>query len=54
VFTGLKRFRIVQVEPDLFDILMVGDKDYFNEIKTDAVQDYSAFAGLVWNFDFIG
>ncbi len=37
VFTGLKRFRIVQVEPDLFDILMVADKDYFDGIKTEAL-----------------
>jgi phenylacetate-CoA ligase len=33
VFTELKRFRIVQVEPDLFDILIVANKEYFDEIK---------------------
>jgi phenylacetate-CoA ligase len=35
VFTELKRFRIVQLEPDLFDILMVADKDYFDGIKSE-------------------
>lgn len=45
VFTELKRFRIVQVEPDLFDILIVADKDYFDGIKTQAVERLKHLAG---------
>ena len=45
VFTGLKRFRIVQVEPDLFDVLVVADKDYFNEIKMQAVERLQRLCG---------
>ena len=36
-FTELKPFCIVQLEPDLFNILMVADQNYFDEIKTEAV-----------------
>ena len=35
-FTELKPFCIVQLEPDLFNILMVADQNYFDEIKTEA------------------
>ena len=44
-FPELKRFRIVQVEPDLFDILVVADKDYFNGIKTQAVERLQRLCG---------
>jgi phenylacetate-coenzyme A ligase PaaK-like adenylate-forming protein len=37
VFPDLKRFRIVQLEPDLFDILIVADKDYFDGIKAQVL-----------------
>jgi len=37
VFTELKRFRIVQVEPDLIDVLMVASKDYFDEIGPQVI-----------------
>jgi phenylacetate-CoA ligase len=36
-FIELKRFRIVQVEPDLFDILIVADREYFDKIKSEAL-----------------
>lgn len=36
-FAGLQRFRIVQVEPVRFDILLVADKDYFDGIKTQVM-----------------
>jgi phenylacetate-coenzyme A ligase PaaK-like adenylate-forming protein len=45
VFTGLKRFRIVQVEPDLFDILMVADKEYFDGIKSHALERLQRLCG---------
>ena len=45
VFPDLKRFRIVQVEPDLFDILIVADKDYFDGIKTQAMARLQRLCG---------
>jgi phenylacetate-CoA ligase len=44
-FTELKRFRIVQVEPDLFDILIVADKDYFDGIKSQALARLQRLCG---------
>jgi hypothetical protein len=38
------------VEPELFDILMVGDKDYFNEIKTEAVARLQRLCGTRLEF----
>jgi phenylacetate-CoA ligase len=45
VFTELKRFRIVQVEPDLFDILLVANEDYFNEIKSQVLARLKRLCG---------
>lgn len=45
VFPDVKRFRIVQVEPDLFDVLIMADKDYFNGIKTQAVERLQRLCG---------
>lgn len=45
VFTELKRFRIVQVEPDLFDILMVADKEYFDGIKSQVLARLQRLCG---------
>ena len=45
MFPDVKRFRIVQVEPDLFDVLIMADKDYFNGIKTQAVERLQRLCG---------
>jgi len=45
VFPDVKRFRIVQVEPDLFDVLIMADKDYFDGINTQAVARLQRFCG---------
>lgn len=45
VFADVKRFRVVQVEPDLFDILIMADKDYFDGIKTRAVARLQRLCG---------
>jgi len=45
VFTELKRFRIVRVEPDLFDILIVADKDYFDGSKTQLMERLQRLCG---------
>jgi phenylacetate-coenzyme A ligase PaaK-like adenylate-forming protein len=46
VFPDVKRFRVVQVEPDLFDIPIMADKDYFNGIKTQAVARLQHLCGM--------
>jgi len=45
VFPNVKRFRVVQVEPDLFDILIMADKDYFDGIKTQAMARLQRLCG---------
>ena len=45
VFPEVKRFRIVQLEPDLFDILIVADKGYFSEIRTQALERLKRLCG---------
>jgi phenylacetate-coenzyme A ligase PaaK-like adenylate-forming protein len=47
VFSDVKRFRVVQVEPDLFDILIVADKVYFDGIEPQAVARLRELCGTL-------
>jgi hypothetical protein len=50
VVAELKRFRIGQVEPDLFDILILADQDYFDRIKTQALAPLRDSPGIPTTF----